>query len=139
MRIKCITTFDITATGVRSNFNANRIPFHDSAGNAITDIEQWTRSRNQQRNWETINQLISLRCLPTGITTPVKSTHDGIQTWQFEFDIDDATMIADSNSELGSLRSDCQGIPMIMGLDETTNQTSCLEPDHNIVFEIQSR
>jgi len=45
MRIKCITTFDITATGVRSNFNANRIPFHDSAGNAITDIEQWTRSR----------------------------------------------------------------------------------------------
>lgn len=139
MRIRCITTFDITATGVRSNFNANRIPFRDAAGNNITDIQQWTRSRNQQRNWETINQLISLRCLPSNITIPKKSTHDGIQTWQFEFDVDDAAMISDSTHELGSLRSDCQGIPMIMGLDETANQTSCLAPDHNIVFDVRSR
>jgi hypothetical protein len=139
MRIRCITTFDITATGVRSNFNANRIPFQDAAGTPITDIQQWTRSRNQQRNWETINQLISLRCLPSDITMPEKITHDGVETWSFEFDIEDATMIASADHELGSLKSDCNGIPMIMGLDETANQTSCLDPDHNIVFEVQSR
>lgn len=136
MRIKCITTFDITATGVRSNFNANRIPFQDAAGNTIDSIESWTRSRNQQRNWETINQIMALRCLPHNISQPLRDTHDGIQTWCFDFEVDDVTMISITGTDLALLKKDCQDIPMITGLDETAPQIACLQPNHNILFEL---
>ncbi len=139
MRIKCITTFDITATGVRSNFNANRIPFSDAQGQVIDSIGSWTRSRNQQRNWETVNQLIALRCLPHSITDPISQLHDGIRTWQFEFEIDDPTMISQQGNDLALLKQDCRGIPMIVGLDETPQQVSFLDPDHNILFDIDLR
>lgn len=139
MKIRCITTFDITATGVRSNFNANRMPFQDDAGNDITDIGTWTRSRNQQRNWETINQLISLRCLPHSISLPQRSSHDGITTWTFDFEVEDVSMISDQEDDLVLLKKDCQDIPMITGLSETPGQTHCLDPDHNIIFDADPR
>lgn len=136
MRIRCITTFDITATGVRSNFNANRIPFQDAVGKSITDINSWTRSRNQQRNWETVNQLIALRCLPHDISPPTRSQHDGINTWSFDFIVDDVSMISRENQDLALLKQDCEDIPMITGLDETAAQLSSLRANHNILFEL---
>lgn len=138
MRIRCITTFDITATGVRSNFNANRIPFQDAVGESVTDIETWSRSRNQQRNWETVNQLIALRCLPHDISQPIKSQHDGINTWSFDFEVDDVSMISREGQDLALLKQDCEDIPMITGLDETAAQISLLRPNHNILFELES-
>jgi len=134
MRIRCITTFDITATGVRSNFNANRIPFQDDTGAVIDSMAAWTRSRNQQRNWETINQLISLRCLPEAITIPTQDSRDGVETWQFEFEVLDVNMICQQHNDLALLKRDCAGIPMITGLSETPAQIAYLDPDHNIVF-----
>jgi hypothetical protein len=139
MKIRCITTFDITPTGVRSNFNANRIPFSDDQGNLIDDSAAWTRSRNQQRNWETINQLIALRCLPHSITDPEPMIHDSIRTWQFEFEVDDISMISQQGEDLALLKQDCRGIPMITGLGETARQIAYLDPDHNIVFAAASR
>jgi hypothetical protein len=136
MRIKCITTFDITATGVRSNFNANRIPFNDNTGQLISDIESWTHSRNQQRNWETINQLISLRCLPHSITDPSRDLHDGIATWRFDFEVEDPATISLQEYDLALLQQDCQGIPMITGLGETKSQLHFLDPGHNILFDV---
>lgn len=139
MRIQCITTFDITATGVRSNFNANRIPFQDLTGRIISDMTSWTHSRNQQRNWETINQLISLRCLPHDITTPRRDQQEDVTVWKFEFEVDDITMISAGTDDLGLLKQDCRGIPMITGLDETPGQIAYLDPNHNIVFNCDPR
>ena len=61
MKYAVQTFFDITATGITGHFKPAKIPFRDAAGNTITDLESWTRSRNQQRNWETITQILGLR------------------------------------------------------------------------------
>jgi nucleoside-diphosphate-sugar epimerase len=73
MKIYCETVFDITATGVTGHFKSSRIPFIDHAGHKITDSDSWNRARNQQRNWETLTQLIQLR---TQIDNIVKVVSD---------------------------------------------------------------
>ena len=135
-QIKCKTLFDITATGVRSNYNSSRIPFTDETGKIISSLDLWQRSRNQQRNWETVNQIISLRTLPYDITDPVKSS-DGC--WEFEFTIDSIEAVSTSNNVVGALLQDANGVPMILGLDETLTNRHVLCPfaeDTNIWFTV---
>lgn len=113
-KIRCRTLFDITATGVRSYFKESRIPFQDQAGNVIDNMPAWTRSRNQQRNWETLNQLISLRTLPENITNPTKDK----MVWQFEFLVPDLSSLGDAQDPVKLLKNDADSVPMILGLDE---------------------
>ena len=136
MIIRCTTTFDITATGVRSNFNINRIPFTDSVGHLIDSESAWIRARNQQRNWETLNQIISLRCLPTNITHPCREVKQ--QSWWFEFEIDSPSALATDSDVLGELYRDCASVPMLTGLDDSSTDP-WLIPKINIHFEIQNR
>lgn len=136
MRIRCVTQFDITATGVKSNFNKNRIPFVDDTGTTINDHFQWQRSRNKQRNWETINQIISLRALPTEITTPEKITRDGLNLWQFEFEIDSPESLETDSGPMGVFVVDCKDVPMLTGLEENAGIAPLLELGNNIVFDI---
>ena len=135
MKIRCDTGFDITATGVRHNYHRATLPFCDAAGHMITNEQQWYRSRNRQRNWETINQLISLRVLPDVISGPRRQDPDRI--WSFEFEIQDASGLANHDHELGVLLSDCHGVPMCRGLDEAPDVGDCLDPGRNIFFHIQ--
>lgn len=136
MRIRCTTQFDITATGVRSNFNKNRIPFQDSTGAMIADHDQWQRSRNKQRNWETINQIISLRALPDNIDMPQKISKDGLNLWTFEFEIESAESLQQNDDMLGALKEDCKDVPMLIYLDENPGVESMLRVGSNIVFEV---
>ena len=123
-RIACTTLFDITATGVRSHYKNSRIPFEDSAGQTIDDTASWNRSRNQQRNWETLNQLISLRILPENISSPI---FDAVHhTWRFEFDVVTPESIALGHDPVGTLLHDCDGVPMILGLAEIPNLDTVL-------------
>lgn len=138
MKIKCVTHFDITATGVRSTLNKNRIPFRDAAGQHIRDEQTWNRSRNQQRNWETLTQIISLRALPTDITNPDPSQDSQPITWSFEFEVERPDSVALGGDPLGSLSEDCRGVPMIIGLDESPGQQSVLQPGSNIHFTVIS-
>lgn len=116
IRIKCTTLFDITATGVKQRFNKNQIPFRDNTGQLVSNDLDWARSRNQQSNWETINQLISLRTLPEHISTPVKNAELG--TWSFEFDIVTPDALFVNNDPMGYLVLDCHDVPMLTGLGE---------------------
>jgi hypothetical protein len=116
-QIRCQTQFDITATGVRSYFTESRLPFQDNVGRKIEDLKSWTWSRNQQRNWETINQLISLRTLPENITVPRLNKH--IQQWEFEFDVLNIESISLDSDPVGALIRDCHDVPMILGLLES--------------------
>jgi hypothetical protein len=116
LRVRCSTSFDITATGVKNRYYKARIPFTDNIGQRIVDDETWFRSRNQQSNWETINQIISLRTLPENISIPVYDSN--LQQWSFEFDVVDPTSIASADGPLGYLLSDCNNVPMILGLNE---------------------
>ena len=83
MKIRCRTLFDITATGITGHHKPSRIPFTDNSGQLILDERSWNRGRNQQRNWETLTQLISLRT-QADYDYPVRRRDH----WTFVFSID---------------------------------------------------
>lgn len=125
MLIRCCTRFDITATGVRNNFQKNR----DN-----TDTASWNHRRNQQRNWETVNQIISLRTLPTNITTPQRVD----DRWEFEFEVEQPATIELEGDPVGLLAADCRDVPMLVGLNESSGLTPVLLPGTNIEFVVIS-
>ena len=133
--IRCSTLFDITVTGVRNHTSNSQMPFQDQAGQLIETDSQWVRSRNQQRNWETLNQILALRTLPENIQGP---RSQGSQ-WQFEFDIPNISAVSTQDQVLGLLLQDCEAVPMITGLSETAHVIPELRthgPDANIWFEL---
>jgi hypothetical protein len=132
MRIQCQTLFDITATGITGHIKPSRMPFLDQAGNRIVDTESWNRSRNQQRNWETVTQLISLRTQVNDLTDPVKTD----DTWSFEFAVDNENLFLNGTDPLAVLKADCAGVPMLVGLNETGNTGIVLAVNENIWFTL---
>ena len=136
MKVRCLTYFDITATGVKNHYKQSRIPFDDHAGNTISTAESWQRSRNQQRNWETVNQLISLRALPVEISDPERITHNDRTAWTFEFIIEQSGAVEINGDPVGALIKDSDMIPMITGLDESPMTDKLLTPNHNIFFNV---
>jgi hypothetical protein len=80
--------------------------------------------------------MISLRAQPTIIQEP-KYT-DGV--WQFEFSVETPGVYSTNNDidNLDGLLNECDGIPMIVGLDEADSIESSLTingPTQNLWFE----
>jgi hypothetical protein len=137
VRVRCQTRFDITETGVKNRNHKAKIVFRDATGREITNELEWNRARNQQRNWETVNQVISLRTLPENISRPVHNADTGI--WSFEFAVVDPASITHNGNPVGYLLNDCADVPMILGLNETPNITAFLVSsglNANIWFEL---
>ena len=128
MQIRCRTLFDITPTGITGHFRPERLPFRDDAGQLIDSQTTWNRARNQQRNWETLTQLISLRTQVSILESPRR---DG-DRWQFMFEFDQDVF----GSDLSVLISDCDGIPMLLNLGGKSNVAGSLQVDQNIWFEL---
>ena len=125
------TQFDCTATGVTGHFRHNMLPFRDHEGQDIQDQVTWNRSRNQQRNWETILQIIGLYTQAQDISTTEKTD----QGWQFEFSTDFDDVFSAQGDPLGLLKTACRGVPMFYNLDSQP-KTDQLDPDLNIEFVI---
>jgi hypothetical protein len=124
VKYKVRTLFDITKTGVTGHFKSSRtqLPTQDT----------WDRARNQQRNFETIQQLLSLRTNIADVSVPTEI--DGV--WEFEFVTESDGVYGD---DMSILREDAVGVPMINFLDNDPN----IEPflvvdgaDQNIWFEL---
>lgn len=109
-RIAVYTLIDITTTG-------------------ITDNTEHRRERNQQRNWETVNQIINLRIesnVEAVPSTPMRVNVDNHcfgsyykgyhQCWKFIFVLD---TVVDLDEHLKKLKFDFDNVPVITGLDET--------------------
>ena len=109
-KIEVATYFDCTETGVRSHRRNND-----------TSPEDWNFKRNQQRNFETILQVISLRCQPLNIQGPYVFTEEksGNLAWHFSFTTDRQDIFLKDNDPVGWLKIDCSGVPMLLGLGET--------------------
>jgi hypothetical protein len=123
--IKCSTRFDITATGVTGHYKSARQPF-------LSEVE-WNRARNQQRNWETLQQLISLRTQIVGLTAPVQK--DG--QWHFEFSSETLDVFGDARDPAAILKHDAAGVPMLLGLNNNPDIEPFLitdGPQQNIWF-----
>jgi hypothetical protein len=116
MKIQCRTLFDCTRTGVTGAFRASEIPYQDRAGQTVANLVDWHRSRNQQRNYETLLQIFGLRTQPQEITQPALIN----SMWQFSF-VSESEGVFDMHNNpnpLAGLLVDCEGVPMVTGLSE---------------------
>jgi len=136
MKVLCRTLFDCTYTGVTGHFRESQLPLTTKTGLLISNSTDWNRARNQHRNWESLVQVISLRTQPMNIVYPVKKK----QYWCFEFEVESEGVLGGgyNSDELAGLVADCEGVPMITGLGESTVITATLHAqgtDQNIWFE----
>jgi len=115
MKYICQTLFDITATGVTGHCKSSRMPFQDRAGQTIDGEESWNRSRNQQRNWETLTQILSLRTQLFLLTDPVPDLTG--TRWMFEFETESDGIYGSETDPVSILRSDANGVPMLLNLN----------------------
>lgn len=131
----CRTLFDCTYTGVTGHFRESQLPLTTKSGLILETQADWNRARNQHRNWESLLQVISLRTQPMNITRPTKQT-DG---WHFEFEVEAPGVLSSEfgSDDLAGLRDDCEGVPMVTGLDEAAAVNDILHPagvNQNIWF-----
>lgn len=139
MKIKCTTLYDITKTDVGRRQSVIR-----------ESSEQERALRNKQINYETLLQIISMRCQPENISTP-KATEvkkdkrwgtqysSKLNTWEFTFDVYAREVFNDGTDKLGNLYKDSVGVPMIVKLEETpgiATQISIEAEFKNIHYEI---
>ena len=137
--ITCYSLIDITATGVVGTHKAD------------VGTESWMFRRNQQRNWETMLQLIGLRAQPVYLKDPVV-LHDQDLTsyrfssqfqgnhrvWTFEFASEHDQVFG---PDLALLMDDVHNIPVNVGLDETVEVEIPLfdtRVHHNVYFQLGS-
>ena len=81
-------------------------------------------------------QIVSLRTQPMNVVPPTEHK-DG---WHFEFEVEAEGVLAGGHNtdDLAGLVADCEGVPMITGLDESEAITSTLHATgtcQNIWFE----
>jgi hypothetical protein len=126
MRYACQTLFDITATGITGHYKSTRIPFKDRAGQLITDPDSWNRARNQQRNWETLTQILGLRTQISDITDPMQDSKG--TNWLFEFETETPGAFGPDDDPTETLRSDASGVPMLRELNNDPDIEPFLVP-----------
>jgi hypothetical protein len=130
-RIRISTTFDCTTTGVTGHYKAAQLPFRDHALQLIDSEHSWLRSRNQQRNYETLMQLANLYTQPMNCSP---SEHKNDQ-WSFEFDTEFDGVFSSGDDSLGLLKAATSGVPMLDKLDSFQLTTASLLPGVNVFFE----
>ena len=130
------TLIDISPTGMISEFRDNiPLPFVDDLKNIINNQETWNVSRNEQRNWKTLVQCISIRAQPIMLQAPLIETvsvgplgftgYKGKKkVWTFEFGFETPDIYLDANNPVKLLKQQLDVIPIIIGLNETANITT---------------
>jgi hypothetical protein len=123
-----LTDFDCRPTGVTGHFRTNVLPFVDRLDQSITNFDSWNSSRNQQRNWETILQLIGLYTQPQSISD-IRMKNG---RWEFEFETEFDDVFRLNEDPVGLLKQACRGVPIINYVQQQL--TALLQPDVNIWF-----
>jgi hypothetical protein len=136
IQISVRTLFDCTATGVVGHIKYDQLPFKDHAQQLVDSNQTWMRSRNQQRNWESLIQVISLRTQPYDVIDP--EFNKANKCWEFTFAVEFESLYSDGTDDLAELKRDLDQVPMIVGLTETADLDGILKvagADVNIWFE----
>jgi hypothetical protein len=90
----------------------------------ITDESDWSRARNQQRNWETLTQILGLRTQLFRIQEPSVDTLN--RAWMFEFETETDNIYGLNDDLTAVLRADAEGVPMLLGLDNRPEMKSVI-------------
>jgi len=132
------TLFDITSTGVTKATSQN------------------THQRNQQRNWETLQQVLGLRTQPLNLQTPTHIEDADLShynfgehytgrasVWSTEFTVEQVDVFTCNGDTVALLKEDADLIPMITGLTETVSMSpACTQTggiNCNICFRLSYR
>jgi hypothetical protein len=134
MNIAGYTLIDITETGVYRQHPENSL------------------ERNQQRNWETVLQIIGLRTQPVNIKPPNSpqlvsvanhqfgTFYKGSQMcWKFMFRIENSDVLGPEETPLLLLEKDFNEIPIITNLTETIGLPDSVFYTHGILKNIYFR
>jgi len=124
IQIKVRTQFDITATGVTGHYKTSQ----------KLSVLEWNKARNQQRNLETLIQIVALR---TQIMSNTIS-NENKKIWEFEFE-SESNVWDDGTDPVGVLKADSDGVPMLLGLDNALDIDPVLVtqgPRQNVWFDI---
>jgi pullulanase/glycogen debranching enzyme len=124
IQIKVRTQFDITATGVTGHYKTSQ----------KLSVLEWNKARNQQRNLETLIQIVALRTQIMSNTMP----NENKKIWEFEFE-SESNVWDDGTDPVGVLKADSDGVPMILELDNALDIDPVLTtqgPRQNIWFEL---
>lgn len=113
-KIQATCAFDITPTGAYS-YRPIELPGTTKNGQTVVDKKQWYHIVNQQRNWDTVQQLLDLRTQVESITEPKKTEN----LWQFEFCVDLQKIHSNPGQALEIMTEDFHSVPIILDLDET--------------------
>lgn len=129
VKIRCYTLFDCTATGIKGRNRHRGLPMTTAQAQVLTDEQQLALAMNQQRNWDTFLQILSLRTQPEILLEPRLITDPtvirvglgraGSRAWMFEFSTDREDVFLQAGDKLGCLHSDSQGVPMLKNLTES--------------------
>ena len=111
---RLICDFDITATGAYS-YRPVMIPGLTKTGYEINDKQDWFRVVNQQRNWDTVQQILSLRTQIELIELPQYVD----QQWHFTVGLDSNRIASAIDKSLYIIENDFNNVPIILGLLET--------------------
>ena len=122
--IKVRTRFDITATGITGHYkNSQKL-----------SVVEWNKARNQQRNLETLIQIVALRTQIMSTTIP----NENNKIWEFEFDSE--SNVWDTGTDtVGVLKADSDGVPMLLNLNNDPDIDAVLITQglrQNIWFEL---
>ena len=128
------TLFDITFTNVIRHPKTNE-PNH----------QETLFRRNQQRNWETMQQVLAMRAQIHVIELPKvidscqlfsKKLFKKTRAWTFDFGVEQVDVYG---PDLRLLLDDCNGTPMILDLTETAvmsvSRLECYSNLRNIIIE----
>ena len=120
-RIKCFSLIDITNTGTIGNYRN---------GNSV-NLSTWNQTRNQQRNLETIIQVVNLRTQPLDMSKIVSAKEDlslhkfgfrytgSHMVWSFQFSIEHYGVLDSNGIPLKELTDSLNDAPCISKLNET--------------------
>jgi hypothetical protein len=131
----CVTLIDITKTDVARHYNK---------GMSESEAE-YNLKRNQHRNYQTMLQVIGLRCQPTNLTDPIKhedqdltdlgfgSAFTNETVWSFTFEVEQEDVFLTANNPFGLLLDDMHNVPIVLNLTETADIDKAMLDTYNEV------
>lgn len=140
------TLFDITETGVIRKFDSNYLPFKTKNGNEINSEEEWRLCRNQQSNFDTIVQILSLRTniYNIEVTSHTQQTlssysfdtkyQSKCNVWELSFEVETIEPYNSKHKNFNLLCDDLTNVPMLTGLDESIEDVYLDCENTNIYF-----
>ena len=129
-RIECRCLFDITATAINGHQRNIQYPYISKSGIKINNAWELAQARNQQRNLDTILQLIGMRTQLFEVTNPEIVTEsipefawagNNVKVWRFFFEIEPQSQWTVDNDDFWVLKNDSHSTPMLLGLTETAS------------------